>query len=78
MEKSTRSFEKLSKKLENLSKEIEEIVPKAVIKKTSNFGNSSHVVLSKSFLDKKVGIIILEENAKMKGGKKWVIILKFH
>ncbi|MBU0907837.1 MAG: DUF2080 family transposase-associated protein [Nanoarchaeota archaeon] len=56
-----KNFEKLAKQLEGLSKEIEKFVPYAIIKETVAFGNSSHIVLSKSFLDKRVGVIILGE-----------------
>lgn len=58
-DKIEKNFEKLAKQLEGLSKEIERFVPYAIVKETSAFGNSSHVVLSKNFLDKRVGVIIL-------------------
>jgi len=57
-----KQFEKLTKQLEGWNKEIEKFVPYAIIKDTAVFGNSSHVVLSKNFLDKKVGVIILGDN----------------
>jgi len=56
-----KDFERIAKQIEGLSKEIEKFVPYAIIKETSAFGNSSHVVLSKNFLDKKVGVIVLGE-----------------
>ena len=62
-ERIEKNFEKLKKQLEGLSKELEKFVPYAIVKETSAFGNSSHIVLSKNFLDKKVGVIIL--------GDKW-------
>jgi putative transposon-encoded protein len=49
----------LAKKIEGMSKEIEKLMPYAIIKQTTAFGNSSHVVLSRNFLDKRVGVIIL-------------------
>ena len=52
----------ITEKVEGMGKEIEKLIPYAIIKKTTVFGNSSHVVLSRNFLDKKVGIIILGEN----------------
>jgi putative transposon-encoded protein len=58
-ERIEKNFEKLAKQLEGLSREIEKFVPYAIVKDTSAFGNSSHVVLSKNFLDKRVGVIIL-------------------
>ena len=58
-EKIEKNFEKIAKQLEGLSREIEKFVPYAIIKDTVAFGSSSHVVLSKNFLDKKVGVIIL-------------------
>lgn len=58
-ERIEKNFEKFAKQVEGLSKEIEKFVPYAIIKETSAFGNSSHVVLSKNFLDKRVGVIIL-------------------
>ena len=54
-----KDFEEISKKLEGLSKEITKLMPQAIIKDTVVFGNSSHIVLSRSFLDKKVGVIVL-------------------
>ena len=56
-----KNFERISKKLENVSKEIESMMPRAIVRKTSTFGNSSHVVLSKELIDKEVGVIILGE-----------------
>lgn len=58
-EKIQHDFEKIAKQIQGLSKEIEKFVPYAIIKDTTAFGNSSHVVLSRSFLHKKVGVIIL-------------------
>ncbi|MFH1290289.1 MAG: DUF2080 family transposase-associated protein [Nanoarchaeota archaeon] len=58
-EKLQENFEKISKKLQGVSKEIDKMVPYAIIKETTSFGNSSHVVLSRSFLDKRVGVIVL-------------------
>jgi putative transposon-encoded protein len=58
-EKIQKDFEKIARQIQGLSKEIERFVPYAIIKETVAFGNSSHVVLSKSFLDKRVGVIIL-------------------
>lgn len=62
-----KTLENLSKQIENVNKEIEKLLPRAIIRKTSSFGNSSHVVLSKEFIDKKVGVIILDD---LKGGKE--------
>ena len=58
-EKIQKNFEKITRQLKGLSKEIDQMVPYAIIKETAAFGNSSHVVLSRSFMDKKVGVIIL-------------------
>ncbi|MFH1802007.1 MAG: DUF2080 family transposase-associated protein [archaeon] len=54
-----KDFEKIARQIQGLSKEIERVVPYAIIKDTTVFGNSSHVVLSRNFLDKRVGVIIL-------------------
>lgn len=64
---SKEKFKELSEKIANIAKEIEEIIPQTTIKETSSFGNSSHVVLSKEVLGKKVGVIIfdnLKENER--------------
>lgn len=60
----------ISEKIENINKTIENILPRAIIRQTTQFGNSSHVVLSKEFLDKRVGVIVLEDLKSMKGGEK--------
>ena len=60
-----RDFENLSRQLEGVHKEIEGLLPRALIKRASAFGNSSHVVLSKDLLDKEVGVIVLGK----KGGE---------
>ncbi len=66
-----KTFIEISEKINSINQVIENILPQAVIRQTTSFGNSSHVVLSKEFLDKKVGVIILEEfNMKQKGGEK--------
>lgn len=57
-------FEKIAKQIQGLSLEIQRFVPMAIVKETTAFGNSSHVVLSRSFLNKKVGIIVFEEDAR--------------
>ena len=62
-----KNFEKISKKLEGVSKEIEKMVPLAIIRETSAFGHSSHVVLSRTFLDKRVGVIILGNKGRKSG-----------
>ena len=54
----------VSEKLELINRDLEKILPTMAIKDASSFGNSSHVVLSKSFLDKKVGIIVLDDVKK--------------
>lgn len=54
----------ISKKLELINKNIDKVMPKVLIKEASSFGNSSHVVLSKDFVDKKIGILILGEMTK--------------
>lgn len=55
-----KKFIEISDKINNINKVIENILPQTVIRQTTSFGNSSHVVLSKEFLDKKVGVVILE------------------
>ena len=63
-EKIGKFLKKMTKDIESINKKIEEVLPQIVIKKTVLFGNSSHIVLSKDFLDKKVGVIILSEENK--------------
>lgn len=61
-EKFQTDFEKIARQIQGLSQEIQRFVPMAIVKETTAFGNSSHVVLSRSFLNKKVGIIVFEES----------------
>lgn len=56
-----KNFERISKKLEEVSNELEKLVPKIVVREATLFGNSSHVVLSKNFVDRKVGVILLDD-----------------
>ena len=65
-----KNFERISRKLEGVSKEIKKMVPCAIIKETSAFGHSSHVVLSRTFLDKRVGVIVLGDKEEKSGGEK--------
>ncbi len=66
-----KTFIEISDKINSINQVIENILPQAMIRQTTSFGNSSHVVLSKEFLDKKVGVVILEDfNKKQKGGEK--------
>ncbi len=58
---SKEKFEELSKKIAHIAKEIEEMIPQTTIKETSSFGNSSHIVLSKEILGKKVGVIVFDD-----------------
>jgi putative transposon-encoded protein len=52
----------VTNKLEIINKDLEKILPQVTIREVSSFGNSGHVVLSKSLLDKKVGVIVLDDN----------------
>ena len=54
-------FARISNGLEEVSRAIEQIMPRAIVKDVTAFGNSAHVVLSKELLDKKIGVIVLEE-----------------
>ncbi len=54
-------FERISVGLEEVSKAIEQVLPRAIVKEVTPFGNSAHVVLSKELLDKKIGVIVFEE-----------------
>lgn len=65
-----KTFERISKELENVNKKIEGMLPKVLIKNASSFGNSSHVVLSKEFLNKKVGVIVFDKQEEMTQGAK--------
>ncbi len=56
-----KSFEKITKELEDVGKVIDALVPHAIVKKTTTFGNSSHVVLPKRFVDKRVGVVVLDD-----------------
>ena len=60
----------IAEKIDGLSKEMESLIPQVLVKTTTAFGNSAHVVLSRNFLDKKVGIVILGEKNSEKGGAK--------
>lgn len=51
----------VSEKIEIINRDLEKILPRVSIKEVTSFGNSSHVILSRQFLDKKVGIILLED-----------------
>jgi len=53
-----KEFENITKKIAIITQSIENILPEAIIKETTSFGNSSHVVLSKELLNKKVGVIV--------------------
>jgi putative transposon-encoded protein len=57
-----RTLEKISKNIEEVNKKLQDIVPKVFVKEASVFGNSAHIVLSKELLNKKVGVIVLQEN----------------
>jgi hypothetical protein len=58
-DKLQRTFEKITKELESVNYEIEKVLPQVFIRNASTFGNSSHVVLSKELINKRVGIIVL-------------------
>lgn len=60
-----RTFENISKELEEVNRKIEGMIPKALIKNASSFGNSAHVVLSKDYLDKKIGIFVFDKNGEI-------------
>jgi len=64
----TKTFESISADLETVNRRLEQLVPRAIVKRTTSFGNSSHIVLPKDFLNKEVGVIILNEQTQ--GGNK--------
>jgi len=67
------NFEKLSRKVEIINRSIENILPHAIVRETTSFGNSSHVVLSKELLNKQVGVIVLGDknvNIKREGKRR--------
>ena len=57
-------FKNVSREIDSVNKSLEQLIPKAIIRETSSFGNSSHIVLSKDLLNKKVGVLILGEKNK--------------
>jgi putative transposon-encoded protein len=65
------NFEQISRKIVTINKSLESILPHAIVKETTSFGNSSHVVLSKELLHKRVGVIVLgDKNVNCKGEGK--------
>jgi len=67
MKKNTaqKNFEALSKEIEKINRSIEALVPKLILKETSSFGNSSHVILPKDLGDKKVGVVVFGSEKKI-------------
>jgi putative transposon-encoded protein len=63
-DKLQKTFEKITKELESVNFEIEKVLPQVFIRNASTFGNSSHVVLSKELINKRVGIIVLEDSSR--------------
>jgi putative transposon-encoded protein len=61
-DKLQKKFEKITKEIESVNGQIDRILPQVFVRNASTFGNSSHVVLSKELIDKRVGIIVLEED----------------
>lgn len=59
-----KNFDKITKQAKGLEDEINKLVPFAMVKETTAFGNSSHIILSKNFRNKKVGIIVLGDIEK--------------
>ena len=54
-------FQKISQNLEELNQSLKSLLPRAIIREVSSFGNSAHVILLKELSNKKVGVIILDE-----------------
>jgi putative transposon-encoded protein len=54
----------VSGKIENIHRDLEKVMPVATIREVSSFGNSGHIVLSKTLLDKRVGVIVLDNVKK--------------
>ena len=65
-----KNFERISRKHEEISSELDRLVPKVVVREATLFGNSSHVVLSKSFAERKVGVILLDDINKLDGERR--------
>ena len=59
-------FSEISEKIESINRAVEDVLPFATFRKTSTFGNSAHIVLSKDHLDKDVGVIVLDNFYKNK------------
>ena len=57
-----KTFSEISEKIQYVNKLIQELMPQTILRQTTSFGNSSHVVLSKEYLDKKVGVIVFESS----------------
>lgn len=58
----------VSTKIEVINRDLARILPHVTIREVSSFGNSGHIVLSKSLLDKRVGVIVLDDNNKIERG----------
>lgn len=56
------TFERIASGLEEVSRAIETVLPKAIVKQVSTFGNSAHVVLSRDLVGKKVGVVLLSDD----------------
>ena len=59
-----KTFIKIIAELEGVHKELEGVIPLAFLKHTRAFGNSSHVILPKSLMDEKVGVVVLKQKSK--------------
>ncbi|HVY01545.1 MAG TPA: DUF2080 family transposase-associated protein [Candidatus Nanoarchaeia archaeon] len=51
----------VSLKLETINRDLERVMPRVDVREVSSFGNSGHIVLSKKLVDKKVGVIVLDD-----------------
>jgi len=64
-----KTFTKIITELEGVHKELEGVIPLAFLKQTRAFGNSSHVILPKSLMDEKVGVVVLKQKSKKVGAR---------
>lgn len=51
----------VSSKLEIINRDLEKVMPSVDVREVSSFGNSGHIVLSKKLVDKRVGVIVLDD-----------------
>lgn len=56
----------VSSRLENINRDLEKVIPNVDVREVSSFGNSGHIVLSKKLVDKKVGVIVLDDGPAKK------------